>query len=287
MFSRKKKGKEGLVAVCQDKTGVSLAYVSRAKDGVPTLLQCHWLAASEDAPHQQLEQFIKQQQLQATSCVAVLPAGNYQLMQVEAADIPEEERRDAARWQIRDMLNFPVEQAVVDLFDVAPYSSDKKPLTYAVAAQDKLLRSRIELLNDAELQLSTIDIPEFALRNLADLFSKDSRGVAILLLQETDGLLVITRDEKLYLTRSFPIGMNALLPHADGDFEALTEQVDSIVLEIQRSFDYCESTFHLPVVSRLLVAQTQKEIPAVISSTLGYLNEICVSQNLHFPLRNR
>ncbi len=63
--------------------------------------------------------------------------------------------------------------------------------------------------------------------------------------------------------------MDDLLPFADGDYEALTEQLDAIVLEIQRSFDYCESTFHLPMVSRLLIAQTQREIPAVVT----YLNE--------------
>lgn len=236
----------------------------RGKDGSPVLAGCHWVANEEDSLPTGLEHLIKQQQLQAVNCVSVLSADSYQLMQVDMADLPLEERRDATRWQIRDVLNYPADEAVVDLYDVAPYGSDKKPLTYVVAAREKLLRDRVELVRNADLRLTAIDIPEFALRNLTDLYAEDSHGVAVLLLLEKGGLLVIAREGTLYLTRSFSIGMNALLPYAEGDYEELTEQLDAIVLEIQRSFDYCESTFHLPTVSRLLVAQTQREIPALI-----------------------
>ena len=252
------------MGVCQERSGTSLAYLRRDKNGVPELVGCYWLLAEGDLLQPGYAQLVKDQNLLGAGCVAVLAADSYQLMQVEMADLPMDEKRDAARWQIREMLNYPADQAVIDLFDVPPYTTDKRPLTYAVAASKKLLQQRFEQLSAAGLNLAAIDIAEFALRNLTDLFVEDSRGIAILLLQENEGLLVIARDGTLYLTRSFPIGMNALLPYADGDVEALTEQVDSIVLEIQRSFDYCESTFHLPVVSRLLVAQTQREIPAVI-----------------------
>ena len=103
------------------------------------------------------------------------------------------------------------------------------------------------------------------------MFTEDSRGVAILLLLEKSGILVIVRDGSLYLVRILSMGMNDLLPFADGKYEELTDRLDSIVLEIQRSFDYCESTFQLPMVSRLLLAQTQREIPALISYLSEYL----------------
>lgn len=262
------------MGIAQERSGTSLAYVRRDRDGVPVLLGCHWLAAEGDSPQPGLTQLVKEQNLFGAPCVAVLAADEYQLMQVEMADLPADEKLDAARWQIREMLNYPADQAVVDLFEVAPYTTDKRPLTYAVAAPKKHLLEWVDHLTVADFKIAAIDIAEFALRNLTDLFAEESRGVAILLLQENEGLLVIAREGTLYLTRSFPIGMDALLPYADGDVEALTEQVDSIVLEIQRSFDYCESTFHLPVVSRLLVAQTQREIPAVIR----YLDDFLTPQ---------
>ncbi|MEA3362030.1 MAG: hypothetical protein U9Q61_01945 [Thermodesulfobacteriota bacterium] len=213
-----------------------------------------------------------QQHLQNVHCVAVLPADSYQLVQVELADLSDAERREAARWQIGERIDYPAAEAVIDLFEVAPFGSEKKPKTYVVAAQQKLLRDSVEMVAQSDLDLESIDIPEFALRNISDLFTKEDRGLAILLLLEQNGLLVIVRDGILYLVRWLSSGMDDLIPFADGDFEALTEQLDTIVLEIQRSFDYCESTFQLPMVSRLLVAQTQREIPAVTSYLNDYLS---------------
>lgn len=220
----------------------------------------------------ELKVLAKDRRWQQQAAVAVLPPDSYQLMQIELAELPREERRDAARWQVREMLEFPVEQAVVDVFDVAPFGAEKRPLTYVVAARQDFLRERFGLLKEAELELEAIDIPEFALRNLSDLFLEDERGTAILYLQEQGGLLTIAREGVHYLTRYLTSGMRDLLPYADGDYEALTEQLDSIVLELQRTFDYCESTFHLPMVSRLLVAQTEREISAVITYLDDYLS---------------
>ncbi len=274
-WSRKNKGGSGVVGICQMSSGTSVACVQRSKTGLPVLQQVNWEPfVSTEARLDALKGFIRQQQLQGFQSVAVMPPDYYQLMQVELAELPLDERRDAARWQIRDLLEFPVAQAVVDIFDVTPFGSENKPLTYVVAAQQALLRERIELLQDVELQPTAIDIPEFCLRNLAELFTDDDRGTAILMLQEQSGILTIVRDGVHYLTRNLSSGMKDLIPFADGDYEALTEQLDSIVLELQRTFDYCESSFRLPMVSRLLVAQTEREIPAVTT----YLNDYLTTQ---------
>ncbi|NOQ42248.1 MAG: hypothetical protein GQ563_07085 [Desulfuromusa sp.] len=259
--------------MCQEPDGFSVASVKRDQTGQVTLQfagQEFCSAAKEQ--NRALEQLVHRQNLQNSHCVAVLPVNSYQSIQVEMAELPDDERRDAARWLIRERIDYPPEEAVIDLFEVAPFGSEKKPLTYVVAAQQKSLRERVQLIEQGDLTLDSIDIPEFALRNICDLFTDDDRGLAILLLLEQSGVLVIVRDGTLYLVRWLSSGMEDLIPFADGDFEALTEQLDTIVLEIQRSFDYCESTFQLPMVSRLLVAQTQREIPAVISYLNDYLS---------------
>lgn len=259
--------------MCQEPDGISVASIRRDQSGSVTLQFASRESCSlvEDRARV-LEQLVHQKDLQNSQCVAVLPVNSYQLTHVEMADLPEDERRDASRWQIRERIDYPPEEAVVDLFEVAPFGGERKSLTYVVSAQQKLLRDRVQLIEQSDLSLQAIDIPEFALRNICDLFTADDRGLAILLLLEQSGVLVIVRDGTLYLVRWLSSGMDDLIPFADGDFEALTEQLDTIVLEIQRSFDYCESTFQLPMVSRLLVAQTQREIPAVISYLNDYLS---------------
>ncbi len=216
-----------------------------------------------------LEKLVHRHHLQKRSCTIVLGTDFYQLVQVNLADLPPEERHEAARWQIRERLDYPPEEAVLDLFEVPSFAGDKKPVTYAVSARKSVLKERLELLRDVGLKLEVIDVPEFALRNIAALFTEDKRGVAVLLLFEHNGMLVIAREGTLYLVRLFSTGMQDLLPFAAGDYESLTDKLDAIVLEVQRSFDFCESTFHLPQAGRLLIAQTGQEIPAVTS----YLNE--------------
>ena len=259
----------------QGTDGISVASVKRDQSGSATLQFAKRETCSLAEERQRaLVQMVQQQSLQNSRTVAVLASNFYQLIQIDMGDLPAAERHDAARWQIREHIDYPPEEAVLDLFEVAPFGGERKPLTYVVAAQQKVLRDRVQLVEQSDLVLQSIDIPEFALRNICDLFADDDRGLAILLLLEQTGVLVIVRDGILYLVRWLSIGMDDLIPFADGDLEALTEQLDTIILEIQRSFDYCESTFQLPMVSRLLVAQTQREIPAV----LNYLNDYLSTQ---------
>lgn len=257
-------------AVCLEAGCVSVASVKFDSAGIPELqMAAREPFASQEERQIALDALVQRHHLKKKRCTCVLSSNTYQLVQADMADLSIDERRDAARWQIRERIDYPPEEAVIDLFDVAPFSSDKKPLTYVVSAQKSILSERVDLFKACDLNLETIDIPEFALRNICDLFTEDSRGLAIFLLLENSGLLVISRAGTLYLVRLFSAGMNDLIPFADGDYESLTDKLDAIVLEIQRSFDYCESVFHLPLVSRLLVAQTVRDIPAMIS----YLNE--------------
>ena len=258
------------VAVCLEADVTSIASVKRDHAGLATLqFAGGGVPPSVDDRPNLLGRLVREQQLQNSPCTAVLSADSYQLIQAELAELPDDERRDAARWQIRERIDYPPEEAVIDLFEVAPFGGEKRPLTYIVSAPQKILRGQVQLIEQSDLAVKAIDIPEFSLRNICELFTEDDRGLAILLLLEQSGVLVIVRDGTLYLVRWLSTGMADLLPFAEGDYEALTEQLDTIVLEIQRSFDHCESTFNLPLVSRLLVAQTQREIPAVVT----YLND--------------
>lgn len=258
------------MSVCFDNDGVGVAAIKPGADGSAELLSSQFLPLGQsEKPVDAVNQYLRQSDLQKKHCINVLAPDSYQLMQADIGALDEAEKREAARWQIRERIDYPPEEAVVDLFEVESFSGDKKPLDYVVSARQGTLRNQVKLLSDCDLQLDAIDIPEFALRNIADLFRDDAHGVGILLLLEEKGILVVAREGVLYLVRMFNEGMTDLIPYADGAYESLSERLDAIVLEIQRSFDFCESTFSLPLVSRLLVAQTQREIPAIVS----YLNE--------------
>lgn len=266
---RRKQKTQGTAALCLEEGRLGLAAIRYNSSGLPQLQLSLSEAAVEADDSSLLIRLVAQHGLSGQSCINVLAPGNYQLIQTVLGDLDIDEKRQAARWQIGDRIDYAVEDAVVDIFDIPSFGSDRQPASYVVSADKKLLRQQLDVISASGLEPAVIDIPEFALRNICALFSEDQRGTAILLLLEDSGILVISRDETLYLVRGFNTGMSDLIPYADGDYEGLIEQLDAIVLEVQRSFDFCESNFTLPVVSRLLIAQTQQHIPAVIS----YLNE--------------
>ncbi len=249
---------------------VACAAVRRDADDRPALVFSEYQSAADEVQRQKsLFAMLRQYRRQRLRCHGILPIAGYQTQQIDIANMSAEEGRQAAYWQLADRLDYPVDEAIIDIYRITPFGEGKRPYHYAVAAPCSRLRPYVNDVKAAGFKLASLDLPEFALRNIAELFVEDVRGVAVLLMLEQTGLLVVARDGNLYLSRQLNIGMTQLL---DSSPEERAVRFDSIVLDIQRSFDYCESTLHLPPVSRLLVAATVKELPSLID----YLDRLLV-----------
>ena len=211
---------------------------------------------------------------------AVLPDSSYQVLLLEIPNVPEDEVNDAARWQVKDLLDFPVDETVVELFRLPRQSTaDGKPIGYAVAARRRSIQEHIELFKSAGLSLDVIDIPELCQRNVATLLPQDEHGVAFLHFTQNRGILTVTRQGVLYLVRRIEKGHSAINAAATGEFavadleatseldilrgpdeDALgddfsrSELVTTIVLEIQRSLDFYDSHYDCPPVSELVLS---------------------------------
>ncbi|MCZ7563969.1 MAG: hypothetical protein M5U08_09310 [Burkholderiales bacterium] len=96
-----------------------------------------------------------------------------------------------------------------------------------------------------------IDIPETAQRNIAALYEKDERAVALLHLGERDALLTISAGGELYTARRIDVSA--------GDARAAAERErfdahERLLLEVQRSLDHFERQFGAIAVARLMLA---------------------------------
>lgn len=214
---------------------------------------------------------------------SVLPDNCYQVLLVEVPNVPDDEVNAAARWQIKDMLDFPVDDTVVELFRLPEQSrAAGKPMGYAVAARRQSVQEHVALLEDAGVPLDVIDIPELCTRNIATLLPQDTYGVAFLHFTQNHGILTITRRGVLYLVRRIEKGRGAINAAATGDFahadlEATTglailespddpghgalsddfnrsELVSNIVQEIQRSLDFYDSHYDCEPLSELVLS---------------------------------
>lgn len=264
----KKKIKKGVkVAVCSDENAISIARIRREKDLSPVLELCE-LQEIENISIRDAEmvRLTKQYDLDQYECLSALEIGDYNLLLVEAPDVQPEELRSAIRWRVKDLIDFHIDDAVVDVFEVpANKAAGNNKMMYAVVAKSNRVKALIEQLNSADLNLNIIDIPELALRNIAAMLPEDVGGVALIYAGQNQGLITITRQSSLYLSRTINVGTSVLPESVLSvmDDDECQRWLDSIVIEVQRSMDYYESHFSQPQVSALVMTPIGKEIPGI------------------------
>ena len=185
--------------------------------------------------------------------LTLLAPGEYQLLQVEAPNVPEDEMKAAVRWSVKDMLNFHVDDATIDILSIPTNQNfgERKKILYVVAASNELIKKRTELFERAHINLHIIDIPEMAQRNIAALYEHEGRALALLAFDETGGLLTITSDGELYLARRIDISCGQL---QDANESLRQQYFDRLELEVQRSLDHFDRQFNHLSVRRLLVS---------------------------------
>lgn len=198
-------------------------------------------------------------------CTTLLPAGAYQFLQTEAPDVPKDEMREVLRWQIKDMVDFPVDQATLDMLEIPmPPSSAARHMVYVAVSRNDVLTPLIRDFYDSGARLAAIDVPEMAQRNLAALWETGDRGLALLSFDENGGLLTFTAKGELYMARRVEVGLRQLEEADDIRREQLLERVG---LELQRSLDNFDRQFSFIPVNRL--ALTAGPISTVLKQFLG------------------
>jgi MSHA biogenesis protein MshI len=264
---KKKIRKDAKVAVYIGDNAVAVARVKRDK-GMPPLLE---LCEYQEVENQSLRgaeiaRLTNHHNLDNFECVGMLELGDYNLLLVEAPDVQPEELRAAIRWRVKDLIDFHIDDAVVDVFEVPNQkTTGRNRMMYAVVARSDVIKQNIDQLIGAGLNLNVIDIPELALRNIASLLPEDVGGVALVYIGDHYGLITITRQSTLYFSRRIDIGLNGLPDAArSSSNENIQRWLDGIVVEIQRSLDYYESHFSQPQVSAIVISPLGREVPGVL-----------------------
>ncbi len=204
-------------------------------------------------------------------------------MLVEAPEVDPSELKQAVRWRVKDLIDFHIDDAILDVFDIpGQVVRGRGRMMYVVAARSALLSQRIALLEGLSLRLEAIDIAELALRNVAALTPEDVSGVGLLYLAPDYGVITLTRQATLYLARTLDTGHAALSAGTRGAESTLAGNgpVDGIVLEIQRSLDYYDSHFSQAAIAALYVVA-----PAGAASLAGDLDAALDLDVRHLDLR--
>jgi MSHA biogenesis protein MshI len=218
------------------------------RDGQLPLLQHCESYPSSTTPQQVLAMQPQTRVLARAAINGVIGGDDYQLVQVEAPQVPTAEMRAAVRWKLRDLITFPIDAAVIDLFDTPTPRRGQERKVYAVAARAESVQRMVSLLKPRLRGFDSIDIPELCLRNLSALLPQDKHGVALLVLGDNFAQLLLTRQGILYLSRRIE------LTRVNFGID-IPELVDTtnLSLEIQRSVDYYQSHYDLPAITNLVI----------------------------------
>lgn len=262
LFGRKKRV-EGLVGLSVNDSRIALAHVTRRRDDV-MLERCLRLPSGRaGSARESLARLVDEQDLVGAACCYVLSPSDYSIYLVEAPQVEADEVSAAVRWKIKDLLDMPVDEAMIDVFPVPEGAfQGRSKMLYAVAASRPKLEQLVATVTRAGLDLHAIDIPEMAMRNISSRFLDDRNGLAFLSLKQSGSTLNITRDGQIYLTRRIntPVGSDALMQN---DWDMLR---DRLVLEIQRSLDYAESQMGLSAVSQIMIAPRERDTESMMNA---------------------
>ncbi|MFT6102078.1 MAG: MSHA biogenesis protein MshI [Candidatus Endobugula sp.] len=211
-------------------------------------------------------QFIRDKQLGMAACCLVLDDSDYQLLSIEAPPVTESEMAEAVKWKIKDLLSFPVSEAIIDVFLQKDGQVKNRYIANVVVAQKSLVDKKTQYIESLGLRLDAIDIPELACRNYIERSDCRDKNIAFVLLKKNYGKLVILKEGSVYFSRGFTVD------YKGGLFDDLPES--DIVLELQRSLDYYERQLKQAVPSEIVIVGENIIEDKITEITTTSLNQL-------------
>jgi MSHA biogenesis protein MshI len=257
IFSRNKKS-QGLLVFELQADGVCVTQVEHTKGNKPQVLLAKFYPSAQTDAAAVLTRIDKELRARNYQCGHLLSAAEYQLLTVETPNVPAPELKTAVRWLLKDMLDYHVDDATIDILDI-PVDKNapaRKAMMFVVAARNQLVAQRQTLFENAHINLNIIDIPDLAQRNIANLIAAADRGLAMLSFDTYGGLLTITYQDELYLSRHLDINLTQL---STSNAELKNRLFEKISLELQRTFDHIDRQYQFLNLEKLVLAPALPE----------------------------
>lgn len=255
--------------------GIGMTGMVTPKNAMPSVVDFDWLAEKDtlNSPST-LADWVAERARGTVNML--LGEGYYQLLLVDVPDVPAGEIESALRLKAAELINYDLEEATIEVILLpADAYRGRLRMAFIIAAQKPPLRAWGLELARRGLKLNCIDIDQLQLRNLA-IRAQQRHQTGILHLDQEQCRLELLYENELVLTRQFDIGYQKLGYDPDGEpgltLEDQTDiQIDSLVLELRRSFDYYESQLGLGTVNdvQLLGWPGNADLTTSLGSKLG------------------
>lgn len=246
----KARRKPGWLAILPQGNALTLAHVVRAAGSPPALRRLESFAV-ENGLGDALRRLRSVRALKSYRCTTLIEDGGYNVSALDAPQVPADERREALRWTLKDMVGYPVDSACIEVLDLPGdgLSPGRSAGVLVVSAAEAAVRACVAPFEAAKISLAAVDIPELAQRNVAALCEDDNRGLVFLRVDERGLMLTLTYHGELVAVRRGEMTSRQL---GEGGDEAHTRE--RLLLELQRSLDNFDRQYsHIPV-SKVVLA---------------------------------
>lgn len=200
--------------------------------------------------------------LASYTCTTLMAAAQCSLTSLEAPPVPREERKEALRWALKDVVSYPVDSACIDVLDMPSEGlpTGRPAGVLVVSASESAVRECVAPFVAAKVRLDVVDVPELAQRNVAALLADENRGLVFLRLDESGMMLTLTFHGELVAVRRSEMSVVQLM---SDDLGLRERAMERLLLELQRSLDNFDRQYsHIPV-SKVVVASFPL-VPALV-----------------------
>ena len=246
------RSKPGWLAILPHGDTLTLAHVVRVAGAAPQLRLLESFTA-ENGVTDALRRLRAARSLKSYRCTTLLDDGEYAVTPLDAPPVPREERREALRWALKEMVAYPVDDACIEVLEqpAAGLPPGRSAGALAVSAPPGAVRERVAPFESAHVRLASVDIPELAQRNVAELLENDNRGLVFLRVDERGLMLTLTFHGELVAVRRGEMSTRQL---GEGSDDERARAREKLVLELQRSLDNFDRQYsHIPV-SKVVLA---------------------------------
>ncbi|MCW8875611.1 MAG: hypothetical protein OQJ89_08720 [Kangiellaceae bacterium] len=242
-----------------------------------------FLFTSVDQLAEEFIQVCREQSLKSCCCRWMLSRDHYQTHTLDRPKVTEKEMNTALKWQIKDLLEQPVEDVLVGHYQ--PMHPDKpEAQVIAVVVERDLIVKLIEMSRAAGLEMDSIEIDELCIGN-AFLEQLTPERITGFVGEDSSGLIFnFYNGQNLCFSR---YKKGRFMPTVKNDEEFVLDdeqeaQEESFLLETQRTLDYVISQiFRRPLDSILLQQRSAND--QQLADTINQITEIPV-QLIEAPL---
>lgn len=206
----------------------------------------------------------------------------YQLLLSDVPDVPDEELESAIELKAADLISYDIENAIMDVIQLpsAAYRGRMK-MAFIVATQKSAVQQWLIELIQLGTKVKTVDVLVTQLRNFG-LRVQNFTESGIFQIMPNRSRLLLSYDDEMVLSRTFDTGLKDLVSTTrtvqedeleltvDDDAQA-SIQLESLTLDVRRSFDYYESQLGLGAVAEMniLCGSDHRQMAENIARKMG------------------